>query len=85
MPFNLFLGSINEASIATPLDPFSPGIRVVALIAIWVPVLLVRTRQTLIAAILLSALFPLLPIHAGPARPGHRPTPLLAAPRRGST
>ena len=47
VPFNLFLGSINEASIATPLDPLSPGIHVVALIAIWGPVLLVRTRQRL--------------------------------------
>lgn len=79
VPFNLFLGSINEASIATPLDPLSPGIHVVALIAIWVPVLLVRTRQTLIAAILLSALFPLLPIHLGRRDPVTTDA-LLAAP-----
>ena len=69
VPFALFLGSVNEASIASPFFDMSGGIRALALVAIWLPVLLVRTRQTVIAGLVLTALVPVLPILQGPRDP----------------
>jgi hypothetical protein len=69
VPIGLFLGEVNEASIATQFDPFSGGIRAAALVAIWLPALLVRSRRALAAAALLSLLVPVLPLWQGPRDP----------------
>jgi len=72
-PLGLFVGEVNQASIALPLAAFTGGIQPLLLGAIWVPVLLWPrlggSRRLLVIAALLSGVALLLPVWHGPREP----------------
>jgi hypothetical protein len=69
-PIGLFVGEVNQASIATAFAGFTPGIPPLLLAAIWVPTLLSWRRQarwrSLGIALALTAVVLALPIWQGP-------------------
>jgi hypothetical protein len=69
-PLGLFVGEVNQASIATAFADFSPGVRPLLLAAIWISAGLVLRRQScwqvLCIALALSAVVLALPLWQGP-------------------
>jgi hypothetical protein len=72
VPIGLFLGSIDQTGIATPLDAFTVGTPALAVVAIWLPTALVasgrgRSRWRLVGAgVALTVFSTVLPLWHGP-------------------
>jgi hypothetical protein len=67
-PLRLFLGDLDQASIAEPFAPFTRGAQAVLLIAIWIPALLARSRRGWLYAAAASLVVLVLPV-SDEARP----------------
>jgi hypothetical protein len=72
VPIGLFLGSIDQTGIATPLADFTVGAPALLLIAIWLPTALLvlidrrqQSRNVLMAAVVLTLLIFVLPLWQG--------------------
>jgi hypothetical protein len=80
-PVALFLGSVDQTSIATAFPPFTDGIRPLLLAAIWLPILVLGLRNRALGAVALSlsAAALALPGAPGPRDPLTR-DPLLLPP-----
>jgi hypothetical protein len=69
-PLGLFLGEVNQASIATAFADFSPGVRPLLLAAIWICAAVLLRRQSrwqaLCIAVALTAVVLALPLWQGP-------------------
>jgi 4-amino-4-deoxy-L-arabinose transferase-like glycosyltransferase len=72
VPIGLFLGSIDQTGIATPLADFTVGAPALLAIALWLPTALLlidrrqQSRNLLVAAVVLTLLVFVLPLWHGP-------------------